>query len=179
MKAHRYCFGWRQDRDSYSARPCSSFREAEAVDLIIEPVHRTATDRQQTRPRTHPFNGPFSGTTRVSRYQKGKTSLDFTEATVSGGGISWAICKSAPHSRQITTPVPHHSQTGCPFCRPTNSVKVLKQTRPLIRVYFINSVLIRSSYKLYNNNIVFLLFLVFLLFFNACTYDTIRYEMLL
>ena len=26
---------------------------------------------------THPFNGPLSGTTRVSRYQKGKTSLDF------------------------------------------------------------------------------------------------------
>ena len=29
---------------------------------------------------THPFNGPFSGTIRVSRYQKGKTNLDFTEA---------------------------------------------------------------------------------------------------
>ena len=29
---------------------------------------------------THPFNGPFSGTTRVSQYQKGKTSLNFTEA---------------------------------------------------------------------------------------------------
>jgi len=28
----------------------------------------------------HPFNGPFSGTTRVSRYQKGRTDLDFTEA---------------------------------------------------------------------------------------------------
>jgi len=29
---------------------------------------------------THPFNGPFSGTTRVSQYQKGETNLDFTEA---------------------------------------------------------------------------------------------------
>ena len=29
---------------------------------------------------THLFNGPFSGTTQVSRYQKGKTNLDFTEA---------------------------------------------------------------------------------------------------
>ena len=28
----------------------------------------------------HPFNGPFSGTTQVSRYQKSKTNLDFTEA---------------------------------------------------------------------------------------------------
>ena len=33
-----------------------------------------------THTHTHPFNGPFSGTTRVSRYQKGRTSLDFTEA---------------------------------------------------------------------------------------------------
>jgi len=29
---------------------------------------------------THPFNGPLSRTTRVGRYQKGKTNLDFTEA---------------------------------------------------------------------------------------------------
>jgi len=49
---------------------------------------------------THPFNDPFSGTTQVSWYQKGKTNLDFTEARESGSGISWAICKSAPHSRQ-------------------------------------------------------------------------------
>ena len=33
-----------------------------------------------THTHTHPFNGPFSGTTRVSWYQKGKTNLDFTEA---------------------------------------------------------------------------------------------------
>ena len=29
---------------------------------------------------THTFNGPLSRTTRVSRYQKGKTNLDFIEA---------------------------------------------------------------------------------------------------
>ena len=29
---------------------------------------------------THPFNSLFSGTTQVSRYQKGRTNLDFTEA---------------------------------------------------------------------------------------------------
>jgi len=33
-----------------------------------------------THTHTHPFNGPVSGTTRVSRYQIGKTILDFTEA---------------------------------------------------------------------------------------------------
>jgi len=29
------------------------------------------------------------------------------QETVSGSAISWAICKSAPRSRQITTPAPH------------------------------------------------------------------------
>ena len=46
---------------------------------------------------------------------------------MSGSGISWAIRKSAPRSRQL---VPHHSSfhshVGCPSCRPTNSVKALK-----------------------------------------------------
>jgi len=53
---------------------------------------------------THLFNSPLSGTTQVSRYQKGKTNLDFTEASCSS--ISWAICKSAHRSRQITMPTP-------------------------------------------------------------------------
>jgi len=33
-----------------------------------------------TTTHTHPFNGPLSGTTWVSRYQKGKTNLEFTDA---------------------------------------------------------------------------------------------------
>jgi len=73
------------------------------------------------------FNGPFFRTTKVSRYQKGKTNLDFTEARDSG--ISWAICKSAPRYRQTTMPAPpplSFLQAGCPSCCPTNSVKALK-----------------------------------------------------
>jgi len=31
------------------------------------------------------------------------------QETVSGSGISWTICKSAPHSREITMPAPYHS----------------------------------------------------------------------
>ena len=59
---------------------------------------------------THPFNGPLSGTTRVSQYQKGKPIwILLKQETVSGSGITWAICKSAPRSRQTTTPAPHHS----------------------------------------------------------------------
>jgi len=33
------------------------------------------------------------------------------QETVSGSGISLAICKSAPRSRQITMPAPHHSES--------------------------------------------------------------------
>ena len=45
------------------------------------------------------------------------------QETVSGSGISWAICKSEPHSRQITTPAPHHSV----FYRP-NALPAAQQT---------------------------------------------------
>ena len=47
------------------------------------------------------------------------------QETVSGNGISWAICKSAPHSRQITTPALHHSvfyrPDALPAAQPTAS----------------------------------------------------------
>jgi len=63
-----------------------------------------------THTHTHSFNGPFKGTTRVNQYQKGKPIWILLEQeTVSGSGISWAVCKSAPRSRQIATPAPHHS----------------------------------------------------------------------
>ena len=43
---------------------------------------------------TDPFNGPLSGTTRVSQYQKGKTNLDFTEAR-----DSWvAVASAGPYA---------------------------------------------------------------------------------
>ena len=46
------------------------------------------------------------------------------QETVSGSGISWAICKSAPRSRQHLTT--QFLQVGCASCRPTNSVKAPK-----------------------------------------------------
>jgi len=56
----------------------------------------------------------MSGTTRVSRYEKGKTrkvktNLDLLEQEiVSGSGICWAICKVCT-SFQTTMPTSHHS----------------------------------------------------------------------
>jgi len=61
-------------------------------------------------------------------YQKDTTSLDFTETRDSEWHqLGGAICKSALHSRQTTTPAPHHSDfTGqMSFCCPTNSIKAL------------------------------------------------------
>jgi len=87
------------------------------------------TDPKNTH--THTHNGPFYGTTQVSRYQKGKPIwILLKQETVSSSGISWAICKCAPRSRQITMPAPppplSFLQAGCPSCRRTNSVKALK-----------------------------------------------------
>ena len=79
---------------------------------------------------THPFNSPFSGTTRVSRYQKGKTNLDFTEERDS----EWQwhqlghmqVCTSLQTDYHANTPPLSFLQAGCPSCHPTNSIKALK-----------------------------------------------------
>ena len=47
---------------------------------VVFLTHTCTHARTHAHTHTHTFNGPFSGSTRVSRYQKGKTSLDFTEA---------------------------------------------------------------------------------------------------
>jgi len=81
---------------------------------------------------THLFNGPFSGTTQVSRYQKGGINLDFTEARDS----EWQwhqlgrmqVCTSLQTDNHTSIPPLSFLQAGCPSCRPTNSVKSLKAT---------------------------------------------------
>jgi len=49
---------------------------------------------------------------------------------VSGSGISWAICKSAPCSRQITTPAPHYSVFYRPGAIPAAQPTASKHWRP-------------------------------------------------
>jgi len=94
--------------------------------IIHSPLH--SAPKQHTH--VHPFNGPFSGTTQVSRYQKGKTNLDFTEAR----DIEWQwhqldhmqVCNSLQTDNHASTPPLSFLQAVCPSCRPTNSVKALK-----------------------------------------------------
>jgi len=81
----------------------------------------------------HPFNDLFSKTTWVSRYQKGKTSLDLNQARDDGvlgcSGVSWTICKqSAPRSRHNhtnTSSLIFYRLDALPDAEPT-SVKALK-----------------------------------------------------
>ena len=51
------------------------------------------------------------------------------QEAVSGSGISWAICKSAPRSRQITTPAPHHSVFYRPDALPATQSTASKHWR--------------------------------------------------
>jgi len=66
----------------------------------------------------------------VSRYQKGKTNLDFTEARDSEwqwyqlGHVQ--VCISFQTDNHASTPPLVFLQAGCPSCRPTNSVRALK-----------------------------------------------------
>jgi len=66
----------------------------------------------------------------VSRYQIGKTNLDFTEARDSEwqwhqlGHVQ--ACTSLQTDNHASTPPLSFLQAGCPSCRPTNSVKALK-----------------------------------------------------
>ena len=80
-----------------------------------------------THTHTHPFNGPLSWTTWVSRYQKGKTNLDFTEARDS----EWQwhqlgyvqVCTSLETDNYASTRPLSFLQAGCPSWCPTNNVK--------------------------------------------------------
>ena len=83
-----------------------------------------------THTHTHTFNGPFSGTTQVSWYQKVKTNLDFTEPRDSE--LQWyqlghmQVCTLLQTDNHASTPPLSFLQAGCPSCHPTNSVKAPK-----------------------------------------------------
>ena len=117
------------DREHYySLTLATSSRKHLCIGLVsvrLSPIF--SPNLQYICTHTHPFNGPFSGTTQVSRYQKGQTNLDFTEARDS----EWQwhqlghmqVCTSL---QTASTPPLCFLQAGCPSCRPTNSVKALK-----------------------------------------------------
>ena len=84
-----------------------------------------------THTHTHTFNGHFSRTTWVSKYQKGKTNLDFTEARYSEwqwhqlGHIQVSTSLQSNNHASTHQPLLSFSRAGCPSCHSTNDVKAL------------------------------------------------------
>jgi len=80
-----------------------------------------------THPHTHTsLTAPFPGIPRWARTRKEiPIWILLEQETVSGSGISWAVCKSAPCSKQITTQAPHRSvfyrPDALPAAQPTAS----------------------------------------------------------
>jgi len=64
------------------------------------------------------------------------------QETVSGSGISWAICKSAPCCRQTTTPAPHHSVFYRPDALPAAQPTASKHWRHYVVEYLYSIVLV-------------------------------------
>ena len=58
----------------------------------------------------------------------------WSKRQVSGSGIRWAICKSAPCSRQIITPAPHRSVFYRPDALPATQPTSSKHWRQYIHV---------------------------------------------
>ena len=84
----------------------------------IDPARKSCC-RQSLMTHTHPFNGPFPGLPRWAGTRKVKPIwILLKQDTMSGSGISWTICRSAPCSRQITTPAHHHSVFYSPDALP-------------------------------------------------------------
>jgi len=71
---------------------------------------------------THLFNGPLSGTTQGSRYQKGKTNLHFTEARDSEWQRhqlgSMQVCTSLQIDNHVSTPLLSFFTIRMPFLLP-------------------------------------------------------------
>jgi len=57
-----------------------SVAQRETIVLRTELENKKSSKKVYTHTHACTFNDPLSGTTRVSRYQKGKTNLDLTEA---------------------------------------------------------------------------------------------------
>ena len=88
--------------------------------LLQEQSYNTHTHTHTCLTALCPGLPGWAGTRKVKPIQ-----ILVKQETVSGNGISWAICKSTPHSRQITTPAPHHSvfyrPDALPAAQPTAS----------------------------------------------------------
>ena len=125
-RAERLQCWWREHHRSAKRTVAPAAGASHCTDNAVNRLPALAPEHTYT----HPFNGPFSGTTQLSRYQKGTTNLDFTGARDS----EWQwhqlghmqVCTLLQIDNHTSTPPLCFLQAGCPSCHPTNSIKALK-----------------------------------------------------
>jgi len=102
--------------------PRSAMQSLDRVAKVTDNEQDQTPSEQGLHTHTHPFNGPFSRTTRLSRYQKGKTNLDFTEAR--DGEWQWhqlghmQVCISLQTDNHTNTPLLSFFTGRMPFLPP-------------------------------------------------------------
>ena len=79
----------------------------------------------QTHTHTHPFNGPFTGTTQVSRYSKGKTNLDFTEGIACRILIQNELLEQVDTFQYLGSLITEDGECTTDFCTRLNRGKVI------------------------------------------------------
>ena len=95
----------------YATETCQMFPVLSVIKWLILPALEHSADCEVSNTHTHtrltalcPGLPGWAGTRKAKPIW-----ILLKQEIVSGSGISWATCKSAPRSRQITTPTPHHS----------------------------------------------------------------------
>ena len=133
----------RHGHDPYTCKESISWSESKRVEINGHNLFLILITH------THPFNGPLSGSTRVSRYQKGKTNLDFTGARDS----EWQwhqlgdmqVCTSLRTDNHASTSLLKFSD-ALPAAQPTaskhwfesKSVEINGRTQPILKSYYLH-----------------------------------------
>jgi len=130
---------------------------------------------------THTFNGPLSGTTQVSRYQKGKANLDFTEAR--DGEWQWhqlghmQVCTSLQTDNHSSTlPLSFYRPDALPAAQPTASKhwtcrtwNKIKYNKCFLALIYLILVVGPSEIKLMRNKVNVFWHLFYFFYFTVLT----------
>jgi len=130
-------FSWFSDASESSgqssARPVVGIVEMRLQSLAFPEIVNKAANKSEREHYvlsyiyTHPFYGPLDFVQDYPGEPVPKPIwILLKQETVSGSGIGWAICKSAPRSRPITMPAPHHSVCYRPDALPATQPTVSK-----------------------------------------------------
>jgi len=110
----------------FLAQQARGYKTAYPKMFLTKEHKKLVETHTQSHTQTHTFNGPLSRTTWVSRYQRGKTSLDFTEAR--DGEWQWhqlghmQVCTSLQTDNHASTlPLVFYGPDALPAAQPPAS----------------------------------------------------------